>query len=177
MNWISTKDQEPPKDRVFIATGGFVWTHSDTHFPERPEKHGSGRGQSWTTPMRPEHTVRNWSVLGSIVFAIWMDNCYVDASSGAMLPNFPFWCEANNPISKGDLTSAIPPHGLREQFDGDARRTELEAEVAKKEEWVNILEIREDTKGNITQIDRAKESLRVAKEMRDRSYDPYPISR
>ena len=187
MKWNAVADVPPPKDRVIIVTGGFCWQHKDTHFPARPERSGRGRNGPWKEEAREEYTSRSWRIAGNITYAIWFEqgeaSCWIDAARDMLLPPFQFWCEVENPFQNHELVSAVPPRGLSERFDGDARLAENTAAVAKQEEWIANLERMMDDpretengrKSLSNQIERARESLEKIKAVRDRSYDPYPL--
>lgn len=186
MNWNAVENVNPPKDRVIIVTGGFCWKHTDIHFPLRPARKGRGRNGEWETPVREEYTARSWSIAGNISYAIWFEDedegesFWIDAVNGAKLPPFQFWAEANNPFKDHDMVSEIPPHGLTERFDGDARLAEHNAKIEKEKVWIAVLENKlEDAttdfdKGVLTNnIEKSKKALEEKIKARDRSYDPY----
>lgn len=172
MKWIAVADQEPPKDRVILVTSGFAWAHKDTHFEAR-----EGRDA------RPAETFRTWNIQGHVAFAIWLEGekeeMWIEAGRWARLPSFTHWCETENPFGE----SAVPPRGLKERFEGDARLAENGLAVTKQEEWIANLERhkldpRATEMGNRStdnQLVRARAHLETLRVIRDRSYDPYPV--
>ncbi len=174
MKWIAVADQAPPKDRVIIVTSGFSWVHKDIHFPAR-----EGRDA------RSEYTHRSWNIRGQIAYAIWhqfeKEDMWIEPGRWSRLPEFTHWCECENPFGE----DAKPPRGLTERFDGDARLDENTAAVIKQEEWRDNLTARLDDpresemgKASLTnQIARLEEHLEKLRAIRDRSYNPYPLSK